>query len=199
MKHIFIKKDLNNVIVLLHGTGSNENEFLQIGEVIDSSSSILSIRGNVNENGMNRFFERYGMGLYNIESYEDETENLYETIVNASKEYGFNLEDVTIAGFSNGANIALGLIQDYPGFVNNYILLSPDYINKEKGFNDLSNLNIFISTAKDDPYINNLNVENMISQMNEHGANLNIYVGKGHQITYQILEEATKWYLPLKR
>lgn len=198
MIHIFKNKKSKKVIITLHGTGSNENEFLPIGEKIDSNASILSIRGNVNENGMLRYFERFGMGLYNIESYEAETKNLHDAIIELSKQYKFDLEDATVVGFSNGANIALGLIQDYPELINNYILFSPDYINKNKGFTEASGMNVFISTAKNDPYTSFSNIEELISELENAQVTVKMILGNGHQLTYAILDDAISWYNSIK-
>ena len=42
------------VIVLLHGTGADENNLIPVINAIAPESTVLSIRGNVSENGMNR-------------------------------------------------------------------------------------------------------------------------------------------------
>lgn len=195
MIHIFNKSETSNkVIIALHGTGSNEVDFASIANYIDPNASILSIRGNINENGMNRFFERYGMGRYNIESYEEQTTNLYEMIVKSSKEYNFDLNNAYVVGFSNGANIALGLIQDYPTLLNNYMLLSPDYINKSKDFSDLSNLSIFISSSKNDPYASYDNIELLINNLKDKNAKVETYLGVGHQVDGNVITETIKWY-----
>lgn len=199
MKNVFLKKDNSKrVIITLHGTGGDENDILPIGERIDEEASILSIRGNINENGMNRFFKRFGIGSYDLVNYVEEVNNLKEAITKYSNEYNFDLDLVTVVGFSNGANIALGLLQEYPKFINNYVLLSPDYINKDKGFLDSKNLNIYISTAKNDPYVNNDNMDKMISLLESSNANVTTYYGNGHQITYQVLEDIDTWYQILK-
>lgn len=197
MKHIYINKNSTDTLIMLHGTGGNEEQMLSLANLIDKDANILSIRGNVVEHGMNRFFKRDGIGLYNIENYKFETNNLIEAITNFSKEYKFDLEYATIVGFSNGANIALGIIQTNP-IINNFILYSPDYINKEEGFNNLEGKNIYISTAENDPYVNFENMETLINRLNDNKANVKVLKTSGHQINNKVLENSIDWYNKIK-
>jgi len=197
MKHIYINKNSTDTLIMLHGTGGNEEQMLSLSNLIDKDANILSIRGNVVENGMNRFFKRDGIGLYNIENYKFETNNLIDAINNFSKEYKFKLEYSTIVGFSNGANIALGIIQTNP-IINNYILYSPDYINKDEGFNNLEGKNIYISTAENDPYVNFSNMETLINRLNDKHANVKVLKTSGHQINNKVLENSIDWYKKIK-
>ena len=50
-------------LLLLHGTGGNEEDMMPLGQQIDSEAAILSPRGKVLENGMPRFFRRLDEGV----------------------------------------------------------------------------------------------------------------------------------------
>ena len=69
MKHIFQKgKDPSKpVLLLLHGTGGTETDLLPLAGHIDPEASVLSVRGNVLENGMPRFFRRLAEGVFDEE------------------------------------------------------------------------------------------------------------------------------------
>src|SRR5699024_11733785 len=60
MKHIFNKgeDETKPTLLLLHGTGGNESDLLPIAKEMDDQANVLSVRGNVLENGMQRFFKR---------------------------------------------------------------------------------------------------------------------------------------------
>ena len=193
MKHIYINNKSPNTLILLHGTGGDEHDLLQIASHLDKEANILSFRGNIVENGMNRFFKRLGMGIYDLESYELETNNLLKSIEELSNKYEFKLENTTVVGFSNGANIALGLIQSN-NIVNNYILYSPDFINPNKEFPNLEGVNIFISTADNDPFVNAHNMILLTNKLNEKNANLEVFKQSGHQLTMNTLNESKRWY-----
>lgn len=193
MKHIYINNNSDYTLIMLHGTGGSEEDMLGLAKRINENSNILSIRGNIVENGMKRFFKRFSVGVYDLENYKKETKNLIDNILKFSQKYKFKLEKATLVGFSNGANIALGIIQENP-ILNNYILYSPDYINKDKDFPVLTNKNIFISTAKDDPYVNFSNMETLIKRLKDNNANLKVYMSSGHQINMNVLNESIGFY-----
>lgn len=188
-----INQYINNgspyTLIMLHGTGGNEIEMLQFGKRINNEFNILSIRGNINEGGMNRFFKRFSMGLYDLDSYTDEVGNLKNAIIKYSKQYKFDLEKSIAIGFSNGANIALGLIQEYPNLLNKYVLLSPDYINKNKGFNNLENIIVLMSTSKNDPYTNYETILKLEEKLKEKGATIYNFEVPGHVITKELLNK----------
>lgn len=69
MKHLFIKgsDQTKPTLLLLHGTGGTERDLLPLAAEIDPSANVLSVRGNVLENGMSRFFRRLAEGIFDEE------------------------------------------------------------------------------------------------------------------------------------
>ncbi len=96
------------VLVLLHGTGGDEQSLLEVGKALDPQASLLGIRGNVLENGMPRYFKRLE-GVYDEADLALRGDELADFIRQAAKEYNFISPSGT-GGYSNGANIAIRLL-----------------------------------------------------------------------------------------
>jgi phospholipase/carboxylesterase len=92
-------KGNSSTLLLLHGTGGNENDLIPIARVLSpANASILSPLGKVLENGMPRFFRRLSEGVFDIEDLKFRTHELVHFIENASKLYSFDLEHIITVG-----------------------------------------------------------------------------------------------------
>lgn len=108
MIHIF-KEGQNPkrpTLLLLHGTGGTEQDLLQLAEWVDPQASVLSVRGNVSEHGMPRFFRRLAEGVFDEEDLIARTAELHQFLDEAAEKYNFERSNVVAIGYSNGANIA---------------------------------------------------------------------------------------------
>ncbi len=112
-------------LLLLHGTGGNEADLIPLAENFGNGYNILSVRGNVTENGMPRFFRRLGMGVFDEEDLSFRTDELVAFVKALSQKEGFDINKVIALGYSNGANIAGATLVKYPGFLAGAILYRP--------------------------------------------------------------------------
>lgn len=112
-------------LLLLHGTGGNEDDLIQLGREISPKAALLSPRGRVLENGMPRFFKRISEGVFDIEDLTEQTHALASFIDHASKRYNFRPDKVVAVGYSNGANIAASLLILHPEALAGAVLFRP--------------------------------------------------------------------------
>src|SRR5262245_65512782 len=91
-------------LLVLHGTGGDENDLVGIGQAMLPGANVLSPRGKVLENGMPRFFRRLAEGVFDLEDLKFRTHELADFALAAAREYGFDPGRVLAAGYSNGAN-----------------------------------------------------------------------------------------------
>src|ERR1700732_5423230 len=95
-------------LLLLHGTGGDENTLLPFGRTLAPGAPLLSPRGKVLEHGMPRFFRRLAEGMFDEEDVRARAHELADFIEAARKAYGIA---VPVAfGYSNGANIAAAVM-----------------------------------------------------------------------------------------
>jgi phospholipase/carboxylesterase len=95
-------------LLLLHGTGGDENDLLQLGQVVAPGAALLSVRGKVLEHGMPRFFHRLAEGVFDENDVRHRANELADFIVAARQEY--QLAAPVALGYSNGANIAAAML-----------------------------------------------------------------------------------------
>src|SRR3712207_9544668 len=93
-------------LLVLHGTGGDENDLVPLAQTIDPDAAILSPRGRVLEHGMPRFFRRLAEGVFDLDDLRLRTAELATFIRDAAAHYGFDPSRLAAVGYSNGANIA---------------------------------------------------------------------------------------------
>ncbi len=106
----FIPGTVDRTLLLLHGTGGNENDLLPLGRSIDPDASLLSPRGKVSENGAPRFFRRLAEGVFDEKDVVARAHELANFVSAAAKKHGFDLNTLVAIGYSNGANIASAMM-----------------------------------------------------------------------------------------
>ena len=111
-------------LLLLHGTGGNEDDLLPLGERLLPGAALLSPRGQVLERGMPRFFRRLAEGVFDLDDVRRRAGELAEFVAAARSQYGLERPPVAV-GFSNGANIAAALLLLRPGALAGALLLRP--------------------------------------------------------------------------
>ena len=140
-------------ILLLHGTGGNEESLPPVADFLMQEASVLSPRGRVLENGMPRFFKRLSEGVFDMDDLRVGTIELAGFIKNASDGYGIDSDNVIAAGYSNGANIASSVIFTYPGLLKTAVLFHPMIPYVPENPPDLSGTKVLITAGRNDPIV----------------------------------------------
>lgn len=197
MKHIFQKgQDPSRpTLLLLHGTGGNEQDLLPLAGMIDENASVLSVRGNVSENGMPRFFRRLAEGIFDEEDLVFRTKELKDFLDNAAKEYGFDRGNVVAIGYSNGANIAGSLLFHYSDALKGAILHHPMVPRRGIDLPSHSGTPVFITAGKNDPICPAQESTDLQLLLEKAGAKASIHwENNGHQLSRSEVEAASDWY-----
>lgn len=197
MKHIF-QQGINAqapVLLLLHGTGGTERDLLPLAGVISPQSSVLSVRGNVLENGMPRFFRRLAEGIFDEEDLVLRTKELNGFLDEAAETYGFNRRNIVAVGYSNGANIAGSLLFHYNDALRGAILHHPMVPRRGLSLPDLSGVPVFVGAGRNDPICSTRETEELEGLLSGAGANVTVHwESAGHQLTGSEIDAASVWY-----
>lgn len=197
MKHIYKAGSRPDAptLLLLHGTGGNENDLIGLASLIAPGAAILGVRGNVSENGMPRFFRRLAEGVFDEPDLIARTAELGSFLGAAAEEYGFDRANVYALGYSNGANIAASLMFHQAGVFKGAILHHPMVPLRGLELPDLTGLPVFIGAGENDPIVSRSETEELASLLSGAGANVEIHWERqGHQLTRTEAEAAAAWF-----
>ncbi|MEK5433472.1 alpha/beta hydrolase [Lysinibacillus sp. FSL R7-0073] len=197
MKHIFYKgtDETKPTLLMLHGTGGNEESLIGLAKEIDDTANILSVRGNVLEHGMPRFFRRLAEGVFDIEDLIIRTKELNEFLNEASQQYGFDRQRIVAIGYSNGANIAASLLFHYEDVLAGAILHHPMVPRRGIELPKLSAIPVFIGAGTNDPMCTAQESEDLEALLSSAGATVTTnWFDFGHQLTIPEVHAAKEWY-----
>lgn len=140
-------------LLLLHGTGGDENDLIPLAQKLSPGSALLSPRGNVSEHGARRFFARLAEGIFDPAEVTDRTLALADFVTAAAKHYHLDLNRLTAVGFSNGANVAATLLLLRPETLAGAALLRPMIVLEPAILPDLSGKRVLVSAGNVDPIV----------------------------------------------
>lgn len=180
--------------LLLHGTGGNENDLLPIAGELMPGAAVLSLRGNVFEGTMPRFFRRLAEGVFDEDDLALRTTQLAAFVRAAATAYQFDLGRLTVIGFSNGANIAGNLLLRHPGLLRRAVLfraMVPTAAAPEKTG---TGTHVYIGAGQRDPIIPPPNVERLAVLLRQSGAAVTLeWRTAGHGLTAEDVDHAREW------
>jgi phospholipase/carboxylesterase len=181
-------------LLLLHGTGGNEEDLVPLGETLAPDAAFLSPRGKVSEYGAPRFFRRLAEGVFDHEDLLFRTHELAEFVEAASEEYGFDPSKVVAVGYSNGANVAASTILLHPGLLQAAVLFRAMVPFEPDLAPDLSGMPVFLAAGRMDRMIPPDNTQRLADILLEAGADVDLrWRDTGHPLTYEEVGEAKGW------
>jgi phospholipase/carboxylesterase len=189
----------DETLLVLHGTGGDENDLIGIGQAIAPGAAILSPRGNVLENGAPRFFRRLAEGVFDPKEVRSRAEELARFIRAAVITYGLGPARVYALGYSNGANVASTVMLVEPEVLQASILLRPMLVYEPIEKNDLDGSAVLISAGRMDPIVPTESVERLVELFESAHADVTLkWQLAGHSLVPSEVREAADW-LALQR
>lgn len=182
------------VLLLLHGTGGDEEDLLPIGRSLDPNAALLSPRGNVSENGSPRFFRRFGEGVFDEEDVIRRAHELADFVSAAVAAYRLSPGHIAAVGYSNGANIAAALLLLRPEILARAILFRAMVPLIKPILPDLSSRCVLISAGAQDPIVPRENVGRLATLLQQAGADVTLQIQPaGHSLIAADIETAKAW------
>ncbi len=179
-------------VVLLHGTGGDENDLVPLGRVIAPNAPLLSPRGKVLENGMPRYFRRVAGGVFDEEDVRRRALELADFIAEARGHYG--LSSPIALGYSNGANTAAAILLLRPDALAGAILLRATLPLKETAPVDLTGKPVLVIAGASDPMMSPEGAARLAARLQQYGAVVeHRTLPVGHELSQADVSLAKQW------
>jgi predicted esterase len=183
-------------LLLLHGTGGDENDLIPLGQELLPGAALLSPRGRVLENGMPRFFRRFAEGRFDLDDLKLQTASLARFIREASEEYALRTDNLIAVGYSNGANIAGSLILTEPDLLAGAVLFRPTVPFVPDSPPVLTNFSALLSAGRRDSIVVPEQTVKLAEILEQAGARVSIHWHNGgHELGQDDIDAAKKWIL----
>jgi phospholipase/carboxylesterase len=161
-------------LLLLHGTGGDENDLIPLARMVAPGAALLSVRGNVLEHGAPRFFRRLSEGVFDLEDLARRTADLADFVGEAAAQYEFASESVYALGFSNGANIAASVLLSRPEVLTGAVLIRAMVPFEPERRVDLGGRAVLLSQGRMDPLILATGSARLATLLEESGADVTV-------------------------
>jgi phospholipase/carboxylesterase len=179
-------------LLLLHGTGGDENDLIPLAKAVAPGACLLSPRGKVLEGGMPRFFRRFAEGVFDLEDVARRADELADFIVAAQAQY--EIPKPVALGFSNGANIAAAMMLRHPEALAGSALVRAQPTIEPEERSDFSNVPVLILSGAMDPLIPASEAERLAAMFRDGGAELrHETLPAGHNLTQADLAILAEW------
>ena len=195
------------VLLMLHGTGGDEQQISGLAPALDPQAAVLAPRGRVQENGMNRWFRRRSEGVFDTDDVARRADDLATFLIWARSHYELGDRRLVAVGFSNGANIALATALLHPQVLARVIAFSGmhplDRAAADAGSNaidarvaesELAASAVLLRNGTSDPMAPLPSVQRLITVLEQRGAQVQQGLRPGgHGITETDIASAVEW------
>jgi predicted esterase len=141
-------------LLLLHGTGGDEEDLIPLGRQLLPGAALLSPRGRVLEYGMPRFFRRLAAGVFDLSDLKVQTEELGKFVASGSRKYGLDQRPIIAVGYSNGANMAASVLLTYPDLLAGAVLFRPMVPFEPQMAPAFKDVPVLLAAARNDQIVN---------------------------------------------
>ena len=196
--HRFTPGKLPVTVLLLHGSGGDETDLLQIGAGLAPGAALLSPRGNVVEHGITRFYPLPVRGSFDADAVAERVEELAAWLERMRAEYGIDPTKFYALGYSNGANTAAALMLLKPGAIAGACLLRSRAPVRPAVLPNLQGTPVVLSAGQSDAIIPAKDAELLAQTLSQAGANVDFVLqNAGHDLTPADFSLAKQWFARL--
>ena len=192
--HRFVPgRDPERPLLLLHGTGGDENDLIPLADRVAPGATLLSPRGKVLENNAwPRFFRRGPDGVWDRDDFKAATADVAGFVTKARITYGIG-KPIAL-GYSNGGNVAWSLLFKEPSLLAGAVILRAALPFDPRPVPALDGIPVLLIAGQYDELISIDHANALATLLKEAGAKLNHHVLRaGHPLTGEDLVLVSQW------
>jgi phospholipase/carboxylesterase len=179
-------------LLVLHGTGGDENDLIGFAGMVAPGAAVLSPRGKVLEGGAARFFRRLAEGVFDEADVVARAHELADFVDAARAAYG--LPAPVALGFSNGANIAAAVLLLRPGTLAGAVLLRAMVPLSQVPSTHLNGMPVLLLSGAMDPIVPAANAARLAEILGHAGATVDArMLPAGHALSQADVALAREW------
>lgn len=180
------------LVFSFHGTGGDEHQFTGLITQILPAAGIIAPRGDVSEQGANRFFRRQAEGLYDKADLAARTTRMSAFL--AAHKAANSGRAVYALGYSNGANILASVLFKAPDLFDRVVLMHPLIPWTPAPQPRLKDKDILITAGRRDPICPLPQTQSLSNWLRDQGARLDLALQDGgHAVSPAELAEMTNF------
>lgn len=191
-------KDKKRVFFSFHGTGGEAGQLYDIVTTIDPTASYIGVEGDVLEGESKRYFKRYKDGTADLKSLARATTLIYRTLKKVIAEENLEQSNISLIGFSNGANVISDLLKEYdltPLNVVGAYLFHPVHFRKDVPFRNQPDLRVFLTAGDEDVFTDMDEIKELEESLSRHIPEVKLLqVYGGHELRTQEIIAAKEFY-----
>ncbi len=181
-------------LLLLHGTGGDDNDLLELGRQLAPAAALLSPRGKVLENSQPRYFRRLAEGVFDLADLQARTHELADFVEAAVRRYRLAADRITAVGFSNGANIAASVLLLRPQVLAGAVLFRAMVPLVPDSMPNLQGKPVLLAAGRRDPIVSPDGTERLRRLLVDAGAEVALHwEPAGHGLTPADITAARAW------
>ena len=177
------------VFFVFHGTGGNENQFLELAPQPVAGARVIAPRGDVSEGGALRYFKRLAEGHYDMPDLARATGKMADFVRERIAE-GEPARTIGL-GYSNGANILAAVQFAAPELFDAAVLLHPLIPFDPGQVPGLKGKRVLITAGRRDPICPAEDTQRLADWLGAQGAQVELFWHDGgHELRQEELLKA---------
>jgi phospholipase/carboxylesterase len=179
-------------LLLLHGTGGDENDLIPLAERVAPGATVLSPRGKSVEHGMARFFRRSADGVWDLDDFKAATADVAGFVTRARDAYGIG-KPIAL-GYSNGGNLAWSLLLKEPALFAGAVILRAMLPFDPRPLPDLAGIPVLLIAGQYDELIPVDRAGLLAAALKEARAEVSYHaLPAGHGLTGEDMVLVSQW------